>query len=516
MKRRSAPPPEPWWTTWPPVGVGVLVALGSGYLVFRGRLPLGHIRVWVWHRRDPIQPPLPWTLPAAIALLVVALLCFDALREAKLPSRRSCAVLLACLTVACATQMVAMMLDESGYPLRAGVALLADVSMGYYAQARAIVDTRTWLRDVDARTDLLRVPERVATHPPGPVLYFRWARSWLRGHPELEQRLQRCLERWSKDPGLIQTQHIAYDFVDFGLTAEDLTIALWSGIALTLSATLTVPLAFWVGTAAVDRGLGLSAAALATAIPSLLCFNPSVDAPTALACLLLVALWLWALRGGGLVAGGVCGGVWAAALFWSFGISAAALVLAILWLLQVRGQSWHPGRLAGLTRHPRWAPVTGAALGFLAVAGAQWLGGYNLALSFSRSMAAHHIVMSGRPYAEALGLNAVEFALFAGPALVLGMLAGTFRGLRRPELAAAGHVGLAALVTVGVLLLTAQTRGEVGRIWGFVTPLLTLPAAAWLRPLRGWSLMTAGTLLVLAQLGVAVALNCCVKLVSLW
>jgi hypothetical protein len=472
--------------------------------------------VWEWHRRDPIQPPLPWTVPAALALMVVVLLSFDALREAKLPSRRSCALLVGCLTVVCATQMVAMMRDEVEYPLRAGVALLSDVSMGYYAHARGVLDTGAWLRDVDARTDLLRVPERVATHPPGAVLYFRWARGWLQGHPEVEVVLQSGLERWAKDPGLVAIKGIAYGFVHFGLTAEDLVIALWSGVVLTLSAVLVVPLAFWVGTVAVDRGLGLAAAALATVIPSLLCFNPSVDAPTAVACLALVALWVWAVRGGGLLAGALCGALWAAALFWSFGISAAALILGLIWLLNARGCSLRVPRPAAILSHPQWAPVAGAAVGFLAAMAAQWAAGYNLPLSFSRSMAAHHTVMSGRPYAAALGLNAAEFALFAGPALVVVMLAGTCRGLRRPELLGAGQVGLATLITIGTLLVTAQTRGEVGRIWGFVMPLLTLPAAAWLRPLRGWGLMTAGTLLVLGQLAVTVALNCCVKLVSLW
>jgi hypothetical protein len=516
VKRASAPPPEPWWTTWPPVALGVLAALACGALVFKGRLPLGHIQVWEWHRRDPVLPPLPWTLPAAIALLVVVLLCFDSLREAKLPSRRSCALLVACLTVVCATQMVAMMRDDVEYPLRAGVALLSDISMGYYAHARGVADTRAWLRDVDARTDLLRVPERVATHPPGAVLYFHWARGWLQGHPEVEAALQAGLERWAKDPGLVTIKGIAYGFVNFGLTAEDLTIALWAGVLLTLSACLVVPLAFWAGTVAADRSLGLVAAALACAIPSLLCFNPSVDAPTALACLALIALWLWALRGGGLMAGALCGVLWAGALFWSFGMTAAALLLAVIWLLHARGHDLRVESPAALLRHPQWAPVTGAALGFFFIAAAQFAAGYNLPLSFSRSMAAHHTVMSGRPYTAALVLNAEEFALFAGPALLVVMLVGTFRGLRRPEFLGAGQVGLAALVTICVLLATAQTRGEVGRIWGFLMPLLTLPAAAWLRPLRGWSLMTAGTLLVLSQLAVTVALNSCVKLVSLW
>jgi hypothetical protein len=518
MKRKAASAPEAWWIPWTAVAAGFGAALVCAWWVVQGRLPLGHIRVWVWHRREPLQPPLPWTVPASLVLLVLVLLAFDALREAKLPSRRSCAVLVACLTVGCALQMTAMMLDDPEYPLRAGVALLADVTMGYYAQARGIVDTRAWLADVEGRTDLLRVPERVATHPPGPVLYFRWTRGWLQDHPALEMRLQTWLERWGRDPGLATTKRIAYGFVNFGLTAEDLVIALWSGIALTLSAALVVPLAFWAGTVAVDRSVGLSAAALATAIPSLLCFNPSVDAPNAPACLLLVALWFAALRGGGLPAGVLCGAAGAAALFWSFGVTAAAFVLAVIWLLQARhvGGGWRPRGIAELTRHPRWAPVTSAAVGFLAVAVAQWIAGYNLPLSFTRSLAVHRMVMSGRPYLTALGLNAEEFALFAGPALVVTMLAGTIRALRHPELAGAGHVGLGALVTVAALLLSAQTRGEVGRIWGFVMPLLTLPAAAWLRPLRGWSLMSAGTLLVLGQLVVTGALNSCVKLVSLW
>jgi len=142
-----------------------------------------------------------------------------------------------------------------------------------------------------------------------------------------------------------------------------------------------------------------------------------------------------------------------------------------------------------------------AILGFVLI-------GHDPIANFIASMAAHEQIMQRRPYAPAVVWGLHDFVLFAGPSLLLMALTGTVVGSRRcfaPRGFAALGAGL--LVTVLLLAVSAGTRGEVGRIWGFLMPLLAAPAALPLLSLRSWHLMSAGLLLTAAQIAVAVAMN---------
>jgi hypothetical protein len=184
---------------WPVTVLASGAGVGAAALLASRLLPRGHADVWEWKLRTEPIPPLPWTLPAALVLLVLVMVALDALRAGATPSRGRCALLVILLTLGSGALMMSLAVDDPEYPYRASAALLADMTMGYYLEATRVDSPRDWVSDVERRTSRAFVPERVATHPPGPTLYFNLARKYLLSHPRMLERLAVAYDRWSGD-----------------------------------------------------------------------------------------------------------------------------------------------------------------------------------------------------------------------------------------------------------------------------------------------------------------------------
>lgn len=500
----NLPPALVWPVTVLASGAGVATAA----LLASRLLPRGHPDVWEWKLRTLPLPPLPWTLPAALVLLVLVLVTLDALRTGAVPSAARCALLVTCMTLGSGALMVSLAVDDTEYPYRASAAVLADMTMGYYLEASRIEDPGDWVRDVQRRTNRGFVPERVATHPPGPTLYFHAARQWLLTRPGTLAGLESAYVRWSGDKGIVASVALARRVATFKPDARDVVIAFWSGLLLTLCAPLVVCLTFGLGTLAGGRRLGLVAAAISTAIPSLLCFSPSVEGVIAVLASASVLCWLWSLRrGGSPPLAFLAGLIWSAGLFWTFGLASLALVMAV--------QAFIVWRDAGRSGLP-WKAAAGLLIG-LALPLIAWrlALGYDPFTNFALSMQTQTQIMSHRPAGLSIIWNLYEFALLAGPSLAIAALAGIALSLSRslkPRVVAA--TGIAVIITLLALALSARTRGEVGRIWAFLMPLLAVPAGLPAIGLRGWGLIAAGMLIVIGQLAVAIIANSQLLLVA--
>lgn len=493
---------------WPVTVLASGAGVGAAALLASRLLPRGHADVWEWKLRTEPIPPLPWTLPAALVLLVLVMVALDALRAGATPSRGRCALLVILLTLGSGALLMSLAVDDPEYPYRASAALLADMTMGYYLEATRVDSPRDWVSDVERRTSRAFVPERVATHPPGPTLYFNLARKYLLSHPQMLERLAVAYDRWSGDKQQQASVALARRVATFGPKAPDVVIAFWSGLVLTLAAPLVTPLAFGLGTLAGGPRLGLTAATIATVIPSLQCFNPSIDGFIAVVACGAVVCWLWCLRkGGGILPAFIAGVLWSAGLFWSFGAASLAAVMGVQGIM-----IWRDAGRSGLP----WRAASGLLAGVLAPI-LIWYSvlGYNPVANFALSMATQGEIMAQRPAGLSIVWNLYDFALLAGPSLIIAAIAGILLSLSpslRPRFVAA--VGLSVLLTLLVLAVTARTRGEVGRIWALLMPPLTVPAAVPTVGLRGWGLITAGMLIVVGQLAVTVLANSQLLLVA--
>ncbi len=500
MKKRTPPNPEP-----PDLSLGAGIALTAGALVATGLVGMGvcggllptGAPEWFWPLRR--TGPLPWGPAAAVALLaaaLLALLTFDRLRAAGEPSRRLCALLLVAMIVLGLALTVGVAMQDPFYPVIAGLTVLSDLAIGYYTTATQLPDVNAAFSEHLARAQNPAIPDRVRTHPPGPILFMMGSRE--AGLTVLEDltELQDLLRKTYSVDGEGLTE-LARPGTSQPLSALDALIAVPVAFLLAALSALIVLPAYALGAALADRRVGLAAAVLAVTIPALLCYVPGIDGLGAVLALTALALWAGALRQGDWWRYLLAGLGAAAALLWSFGY--AALALPAFLLMFPRG-SWRPARLApGLIFA---AAGLGVVYGVLDAAF-----GYSLPTAMSASLAAQKEIMlrEQRPYLTWLWLNPYSWAVFAGPGLLLVALAARFtKGFQEGGLARMAQGVVATLV---VLILAGTTRAEVERIWVFLMPLAALPAA-WLltrfpKSLRLW----APTLIVAAQVALALALR---------
>jgi hypothetical protein len=359
--------------------------------------------------------------------------------------------------------------------------------MGYLSEVTEAQGLRPWLADTARRVDTGKVPARVATHPPGPVAFFWAADRLVRDHPGL-QRLALAPVRAMH---ITATDMIAAaSRVGSGKWTTESVAAASAGMwLLMMAAPVTVLGVFLLAGWWLGPREALAAAALSAAIPSLYVFTPGIDAAAAALTIWTMALWAWSLRRG--KAFWPAGIVLGLGLQWTFGLAILALPLALMWL-------W-AGRRGGLRAFVE------LALGIVAAHVPLVALGYSPAASFAGSMAAQYHIMASRHRLPWTIMNAWDFILFAGPALVALASAAGLRDRR---------LGLAVGITILLLLAGGATRGEVGRIWCFLVPPLAVSAGAALAAVTESAFVLGGTVCLLAGLTMTMGLATYLLLVT--
>jgi hypothetical protein len=432
---------------------------------------------------------------ALLAAALLGLVTFDRLRTAAEPGRRAGALGLAAILGLGLIVALGVALDDPVYPVTGGVTVLSSLAIGYYTEAAELPGvTEAFSQDL-ARAGNPAVPDRVRTHPPGPIVLMMALRDAGLALPlgGVEDFLRRnygvngeALAQLARATGTARAW-----------SAPDALVAVEVALLLTVLPVLLALPAYGLGATLAGRRVGLAAAALAVTLPAVLCFAPGIDGLGAVIALTGLYLWAAALRRGDWWLYLLAGLGAAAALLWSFGYVALALPAAALALPRAE---WQPARLGqGLI-----FALAGLGVVYGALDAAF---GYSLPAALAAALAAQKGIMAAahRPYLTWLGMNAYSWVVFLGPGLALVAVAAWFtRGLRVGGLGRLTE-GLVALLVV--LLLAGTTRGEVERIWVFLMPLAALPAAGLLarypQALRLWG----PAVLVLAQVALALALR---------
>ncbi len=471
---------------------GVAAAVVILWLLAAGLLPLGVPGEWTWELR-PLPNALSTTaLATAFVLVLAGAFLLDAARRPRLRLIQA-AVALAFLVVASYELPLQLLRAEPGGWARATVAVCADLTMGYLTEAvrlDSLRDLREWLRDVQHRTCWGAAPARVVTHPPGPVLAFRAWIALVERNPALQRLAGRMYTPESGTRGqlLATARHVCTT----PLAGIHIDAALLSIYLMLLAIPLVVLGTAGLAWAQLGPRVAAVAACLSAAIPSLVAFVPSIDGWSTVVAVWSLACWAWAVRKGSLPGAVLAGAAWGLGLQWTFGLLALALFFAFD---------------MALVRPRRLAALSGALLGGILLAHLPLVAlGYNPVTSFLGSTAAHRVLTHTRSYLPWLALNAWDMLVFAGPALVVVAAAASTRRERGTLLPVA--------VTLGLLLVSGSTRGEVGRIWGFLMPLAAVPAAHLLCRLEDVGFIVGGTLVLAAQVAVTLALPSYLLLVS--
>jgi hypothetical protein len=444
------------------VAIGAIVTDALPWL--RGPAPYPPEWQWGW-REEPDRAPV---LASLLALALLALVAASVGPRWRARPRAAAKLLLAAATVGGLSFAMALLQREPDGALRWLMARAQSFSITSYHTVAVSEDARDPLAFLRAHARLLpelaRTAKHAATHPPGPVLWYRAAVGLCASSPALTAGLLDL----AGAPGR-ETQAPERRAARAG--------ALLGALGLAVLAALTpwplARLAEGVGLAPLDAA---RTAAVFVLLPGPALFAGSLDAALALPVTACAALLLTAARavatGRALGLAFAAGASAAVALFASYG-SMAFLALAGLAV----GSAAVRDR-ASFVRFARAAAVAGA-LSLLLAFGLPALLGHEPLAALRTALALHRAEYTApRSYALWLAFDPLDFALFAGlPFALLAawhVAAAMGRGwapgrLDRFRYAAVG--GLATLVLAGV------TRGEVGRIWIPIVPLLVLASA---------------------------------------
>lgn len=491
--------PRPWGLLSAGLGVSaVVVALAATDL-----LPLGVPREWEWLPRIRDLQFGPFTAAAVLLCLVTVGLTGRALNAARAPRRLVCGVLVLLCLLSSGSLLLGPLADDPVAVATLGATTTSIGAMGYYGLAVRFDSLSDGFRMYVTRDTSLGMPGRIQTHPPGPFLWAHWGRRLTQACPALSQAAMGLLN-WRYGFTAENLHSFAFGYAMPGsITVAEAPGAWLNGVATTLIGGLLPLSAYLLAAGLWDRRAGLGAAVIATSIPSLLAFVPSIDGMAAVLGMAPVVCLAWAARRDSLGLASAAGLALAVALLWTTGLVAVLGPMAGLCLFG-SGSPAASRRRLGLLGAAVLTTFAAHVVLFLAT-------GYSLPRDFQVMSAVHHGQVGGRSYWLWLPMNLWDFILFMGPALVLVVTASTVRARLLPARVAGAVLGMVGALLL--ILISGVTRGEVGRIWLFMMPLLTPGVAGWLARLPGPQSGPALLLLTASQLLVGLGLYRVLELV---
>jgi hypothetical protein len=428
---------------------------------------------WQWPLREAPPPGPLWPALLAVAALA-ALLAVSATAWARArPDRARRALLGGASVVGLALPLALVALEPDGVLPTVFGRVAYRTATSYYTVAISpeAADPLDFLRrHHELLPSLRKGAKHAATHPPGPVLVYRGLIALCERAPGLTRAVLALSGLPETNPRRPRPEH----------AASARAAGVMGGLFILIAAVLT---AWPVASLARDLGCRPLASAriglLWTLLPGPVLFLPQFDQALALPVALSAAALARALRaetarGAAIqaIASGFAGGL---AVALSYGAPAFLAVGGVA----VLGASYARG--APLARGLRAAALAGAV---------------TAALFFAPALAGHHPVASAlealrihrefftrpREYAVWLVFDPLDLAVFLGLPVAVSLAFAAVRSARR--LAARAPLRpdeafrLAALAALVVLLLSGQTRGEVGRIWIPIMPVLLVAALA--------------------------------------
>lgn len=428
---------------------------------------------WRWELREGATSGrfLPAVAGGAALVGLLGLLAGE-----RVDRRRARGALFAAVPLGFAFQLALLAISPEGAPRTVVQRTMSRTVTSYYSVA--VSPMAQDARDFLARHDELLVEMRhgakhASTHPPGPVLFFRGLLAFFDAHPGLAQ--------WTIDTaGLADAERRP------GARAT----ALVGPLLILLACALTAwPVFALARSAGLDETAAARAGVLWALLPGPALMAPQFDQALALPVTLAAASLAIAVRTETprprIAWSIVCGAAAATAAFLSYG--------AVVFLAIAVGAAL----AATVTRGRARAAIGSAAVAALtaaAIFGATMLLGHHPLRSALVALAMHRETFTEpRGYLLWLLFNPLDLALFVGvPVAVL--FAARLRDAARSH-QAADRFTLAATVGLALLLLSGSVRGEVGRIWIPLMPLLLIPAAGRIGP--RWRGPAVGALLVL-------------------
>ena len=486
----------------------------------KSKWPLGVAGEWQIKPNNGPWPAPAWGLPIAVLFIfggLAAISAYDRFKRAKNEkekrgSTRLCIVGLTILAFAWPWSLLG--------PIGTSTLIAAqfsDISNEYFGTAYQVENARDFSREYSVKwqTSPSIVQAHVATHPPGAVLGYYFSRRIYEASPFLQSTFSGIatsltndsIEKLATESNQIRQtaeRSAGVKNPDPALPVSAVGAAIWCAFLISVFLASCVPAIFFVAslgsvgsTLDANDARGMIAASLFALSPILSLFAFSLDALIACGAAWTLAFIALRLRGGKpiwLLASGAMLGVTS---FVSFGALAIGAIAVIALLFAKRRNAVREILIFGGGFFLMWCVLT-------------LLFPSNPLEIFRNAMSAHSFAtVQSRSRGAWIGMNLVCYAVFCGWPLVWAACAGGFgflKNLQNPKIALSTPIiiGVAALLTMLLLTLSGGAKGEVERLWLFLTPSLAALAASTLmqRP-HGKSigvllLLQAGQTLIMA------------------
>jgi hypothetical protein len=403
-----------------------------------------------------------------MALLVVALALSGTAWAQRARERTAAGLVAAAMALSFGLQLAVLALEPEGALQAVMNQTVYRTATSYFtvAASEEARDPLAFLRrHHELLPELRKTGKHASTHPPGPVLYFRAFIALFERSPALTRAVLETGGFDEVNPRRPRPQH----------TSAGRAAALFGGLLIGVCCAVAAwPIAALARRAGADPLEAARVSLLWALLPGPVLMTPMLDQALCLPVAAATACLAGAVAAPGPAAwrrawaAGLCGGV---AVFLSYG---APVFLAL-------------GGLAALALGlgPGASRLRAAGLALLAsaVTAALWLlpafWGHQPWASVATALAIHRgEYTQPRGYLLWLLFNPLDFALFLGVPVAVAWTARTVWSARSATRDAAHRMRLASALGLALLLLSGQTRGEVGRLWLPLMPVVLVAALA--------------------------------------
>ena len=350
---------------------------------------------------------------------------------------------------------------------------LAVQTNGYFWTAANVDDLETMLRQYPAAMGNFE-SEHAQTHPPGLIL-LNWLTiqlmaGQLQAAEAIARQVQplRCTDLW-----LLNQE-----------TAVPAALGIWAILPLLAASTIVFP-AYKLA-ASLSNSTSSKLAVSTGLIPSLLLFAPLPDQLFCILTLFVVISFYYGWRNKKNWLFLLAGILLSLATFLSIGNAAILVLLGTYALINL----WlKPEKRSHIIV---WAGLF--VFGLITVWLIFWAGwGITPWAIIQTGMSQHYeLVTSQRSYTTWFGFNLLDLILFAGlPAMVafVFLLTTVAQTIHHRSLTDNQIIALSTAVLILILDISGSTRGEVGRIWLFLMPLILISGSIFLNErLSAWQL----------------------------
>ena len=468
----------------------------------KGKWPLGVAGEWQIKPNSGPWPAPAWGLPIAVLFIfggLAAISAYDRFKRAKKEkekrgSTRLCIIGLTILAFAWPWSLLG-----PGGTTNLISSQFSDISNEYFGTSYQIENPRQFSSEYSTKwqTPQSVTQAHVATHPPGAVLFYYFARKTYDATPFLQNSFSgiataltsdsvETLAAQANQSRTIAERSAGVKNPDPELPISAVGAAMWCAFLISVLLASCVPAIYFVaslggsestpeatGSADFNEARGMIAASLFALAPVLSLYAFTLDALIACGAAWTLAFIALRLRGGKPVWLLASGAMLGLTSFVSFGALAIGVIATIALLFAQRRKSPRDILIFSGGFFLMWLILT---LIFPS----------NPLEIFRNAMSAHSFAtVQSRSRGAWIGMNLVCYAVFCGWPILWAACAGGFQffaNLKNPQIAWSTPViiGVAALLTMLLLTLSGGAKGEVERLWLFLTPSLAALAASTL------------------------------------